>query len=308
LSSSSDALHILQAPSTIEISTIVAKSTPASSSHVGLLLEVKVKFSKTMEVRLAEATRVAVLLSPAKMSSRLHALPNQMKAKSGGFWRGYFYFFMSLLIAATAVYGFSHTIDHNLIHRSPLPPFVLYIHAIVFPAWIVFFIVQSALIRSHNVHLHRSLGWFGVGLAVASIIVGALTAISMARFEQQDPFNSAAFLIVQVMDLSSFAVPFALAIYWRKRPEFHRRLVLIASCALLDAAFGRFPALPLVFSPAGVDALICLGVIRDLIVDRRVHKVYLYALPMLIVWQIVAVETFVHASSWWTNIAHSILR
>jgi hypothetical protein len=261
-----------------------------------------------MEVRLAEATRVAVLLSPAKMSSRLHALPNQMKAKSGGFWRGYFYFFMSLLIAATAVYGFSHTIDHNLIHRSPLPPFVLYIHAIVFPAWIVFFIVQSALIRSHNVHLHRSLGWFGVGLAVASIIVGALTAISMARFEQQDPFNSAAFLIVQVMDLSSFAVPFALAIYWRKRPEFHRRLVLIASCALLDAAFGRFPALPLVFSPAGVDALICLGVIRDVIVDRRVHKVYLYALPMLIVWQIVAVETFVHASSWWTNIAHSILR
>jgi hypothetical protein len=272
------------------------------------LPEVKVKFSKTMEVRLAEATRVAVLLSPAKMSSRLHALPNQMKAKSGGFWRGYFYFFMSLLIAATAVYGFSHTIDHNLIHRSPLPPFVLYIHAIVFPAWIVFFIVQSALIRSHNVPLHRSLGWFGVGLAVASIIVGALTAISMARFEQQDPFNSAAFLIVQVMDLSSFAVPFALAIYWRKRPEFHRRLVLIASCALLDAAFGRFPALPLVFSPAGVDALICLGVIRDLIVDRRVHKVYLYALPMLIVWQIVAVETFVHASPWWTNIAHSILR
>ena len=261
-----------------------------------------------MEVRLAEATRVAVLLSPAKMSSRLHALPNQMKAKSGGFWRGYFYFFMSLLIAATAVYGFSHTIDHNLIHRSPLPPFVLYIHAIVFPAWIVFFIVQSALIRSHNVHLHRSLGWFGVGLAVAIIIVGALTAISMARFEQQDPFNSAAFLIVQVMDLSSFAVPFALAIYWRKRPDFHRRLVLIASCALLDAAFGRFPALPLVFSPAGVDALICLGVIRDLIVDRRVHKVYLYALPMLIVWQIVAVETFVHASPWWTNIAHSILR
>jgi len=308
LSSSSDALHILQAPSTIEISTIVAKSTPASSSHVGLLLEVKVKFSKTMEVRLAEATRVAVLLSPAKMSSRLHALPNQMKAKSGGFWRGYFYFFMSLLIAATAVYGFSHTIDHNLIHRSPLPPFVLYIHAIVFPAWIVFFIVQSTLIRSHKVRLHRRLGWFGVGLAVAIIIVGTLTAISMARFEEKDPFNSAAFLIVQVMDLSSFAVPFALAIYWRKRPEFHRRLVLIASCALLDAAFGRFPALPLVFSPAGVDALICLGVIRDLIVDRRVHKVYLYALPMLIVWQIVAVETFVHASSWWTNIAHSILR
>jgi hypothetical protein len=231
-----------------------------------------------------------------------------MTTKRGGFWREYFYFFMSLLIAATAAYGFSHTIDHNLIHRSPLPPFVLYIHAIVFPAWIVFFIVQSALVRSHNVPLHRKLGWFGVGLAVAIIIVGAWTSVSMARFEQSDPFNSAAFLIVQVMDLSSFAVPFALAIYWRKRSEFHRRLVLIASCALLDAAFGRFPALPLVLSPAGVDALICLGIIRDLIVEGRVHKVYLYALPILIIWQIFAVETFVHASPWWTNIAHSILR
>ena len=261
-----------------------------------------------MEVRLAEATRVAVLLSPAKMSSKLHTLQNQITTKRGGFWREYFYFFMSVLISATAVYGFSHTIDHNLIHRSPLPPFVLYIHAIVFPAWIVLFIVQSTLIRSHKVRLHRRLGWFGVGLAVAIIIVGTLTAISMARFEEKDPFNSAAFLIVQVMDLSSFAVPFALAIYWRKRPEFHRRLVLIASCALLDAAFGRFPALPLVFSPAGVDALICLGAIRDLIVDRRVHKVYLYALQILIIWQIFAVETFVHASPWWTNIAHSILR
>jgi len=40
-----------------------------------------------------------------------------------------------------------------------------------------------------------------------------------------------------------FAVPVALAIYWRKKPEFHRRLMLIASCALADAAFGRSPEL-----------------------------------------------------------------
>jgi hypothetical protein len=116
--------------------------------------------------------------------------------------------------------------------------------------------MQSALIRSHNVRLHRRLGWFGVGLAVAIVAVGAWTAISIVRFsiEQKDPFNSTAFTIVQVMDLGCFAVPFALAIYWRKKPEFHRRLMLIASCALLDAAFGRFPELPLVYSPTGVDA------------------------------------------------------
>ena len=223
------------------------------------------------------------------MSSKPYALANQMMTKRASFWRQYFYFFMSLLIAATVVYGFSHTIDHKLIHPSPLPPFVLYIHA---------------------VRVHRGLGWFGVGLAVAVVVLGAWTSASMVRFsiQQKDPFNSTAFTIVQVMDLASFAVPFALAIYWRKKPEFHRRLVLIASCALLDAAFGRFPELPLVFSPAGVDALICLGVVRDLIVERRVHKVYLYALPILIVCQIAAMETFVHASPWWVNVANRILR
>jgi len=200
--------------------------------------------------------------------------------------------------------------NHNLIHASPLPPSVLYIHAIVFPGWVVFFIVQSALIRSHNVRVHRRLGWFGVGLAVAVVVLGAWTSASMVRFsiEHKDPFNSTAFTIVQVMDLACFAVPFALAIYWRKKPELHRRLVLVASCALLDAAFGRFPELPLVFSPAGVDALICLGAIRDLIVERRVHKVYLYALPILIVCQVAAMETFVHASPWWMNVANRILR
>ena len=244
------------------------------------------------------------------MSSKSHAMANKMTTTRAGFWHHYFYFFMSLLIAATVVYGFSHTIDHNLIHASPLPPFVLYIHAIVFPGWVVFFIVQSALIRSHNVRLHRSLGWFGVGLAVAIVVIGAWTAASMVSFsiQQNDPFNSTAFTIVQVMDLTCFAVPFALAIYWRKKPEFHRRLMLIASCALLDAAFGRFPELPLVFSPVGIDALICLGVIRDVIVDCRVHKVYLYALPILIVCQIAAMETFIHASPWWMNVANRILR
>jgi hypothetical protein len=251
-----------------------------------------------------------VLLSPAKMSSKPHALANQRTTERANSWGQYFYFFMSLLVAATVVYGFSHTIDHNLIHASPLPPFVLYIHAIVFPAWVVFFIVQSALIRSHNVRVHRRLGWFGVALAVAILVVGAWTAISIVRFsiEQKDPFDSVAFTIVQVMDLACFAVPFALAIYWRKKPQFHRRLMLIASCALVDAAFGRFPALPLVFAPAGVDALICLGVIRDLIVERRVHKVYLYALPILVVCQVVAMETFVHASPWWMNFANRIFR
>jgi len=221
-----------------------------------------------------------------------------------------FYLFMSLLIAVVVVYGFSHTIDHNLLHASPIPPFILTIHAIVFPGWVLFFILQTALVRSRNVRLHRTLGWFGVALATGILVIGFLTAIGMDRFALQQLHDTEvpAFFIIQAMDLLCFAIPFTLAIYWRRRPEFHRRLMLIGSCALTDAAFGRFPLLPLVYSPAGVDALIFLGILRDLIVDRRVHKVYLYAFPLLIVVQVFCFQTYVHASPWWVRIGNAVLR
>ena len=226
------------------------------------------------------------------------------------FLRQYFYFCMSLLIAVVAVYGFSHTIGQNLLHASPIPPFILTIHAVVFPGWVLFFILQSALVRSHNVRLHRTLGWFGLALAVVVLVIGYLTATGMDRFALQRLHyaQAPAFLIIQLMDLVCFAVPFALAIYWRRRPEFHRRLMLIASCGLTDAAFGRFPQLPLAFSPGGVDALILLGILRDLMVDRRVHKVYLYAFPLLIVLQVFCMQTYFHASPWWVRIGTALLR
>jgi hypothetical protein len=218
-------------------------------------------------------------------SPRPHSTP-------AAFLRQYFYFCMSLLIAVVVVYGFSHTIGHNLLHASPIPPFVLTIHAIVFPGWVLFFILQSALVRTRNVPLHRTLGWFGLALGIGVLILGYLTATAMDRFflqQHPDP-DGPAFLIVQLMDLTSFAVPFALAIYWRRRPEYHRRLMLIAS------------------SPSGVDALILLGILRDLIVDRRIHKVYFYAFPLLILFQIFCMQTYLHASPWWVRIATALLR
>jgi hypothetical protein len=243
------------------------------------------------------------------MTTTPTALPRQ-HAEPVKFLRQYFYLCMSLLIAVVVVYGFSHTIGHNLLHASPLPPFVLTIHAIVFPGWVLFFILQSALVRSRNVRLHRTLGWFGVALAAGVLIIGYLTATGMDRFHLQGPndTDTPAFLIIQLMDLFSFAIPFALAIYWRRRPEFHRRLMLIASSGLTDAAWARFPLIPLAYSPAGVDLLVLLGIVRDLIVDRRVHKVYLYAFPLLIVVHIFCVQTYLHASPWWVRIGTALLR
>ena len=56
-----------------------------------------------------------------------------------------------------------------------------------------------------------------------------------------------------------------------------------------------------------LDLLILLGVGRDLVVDGRVNKVYLYALPALIVGQSFAVYLWRVNPAWWQGITHAIL-
>src|SRR5882724_1875754 len=180
-----------------------------------------------------------------------------------------FYFWMAVLIAAVVVFGFSFTVKANLIHPGSPRPAVLYVHAALFTGWLVFFMVQSALVRTRNVKVHRTLGWFGLAMGVAMPIVGVTTAIVMNRMKlRAGDTSAAAFMIIPFWDMVAFSVTFALAFSWRTKPEFHRRLMLMASCALTAAAFGRFPiaALRDVWFYAGVDSLILLGVVRDLVV------------------------------------------
>lgn len=238
----------------------------------------------------------------------------------------YFYFLMALLIAAVVVYGFSHTVEAKLLHPPQPRPFLLYIHAAVFFGWVFFFILQSVLVRTRNVSWHQRVGWFGVGLALAMFVLGISTAVTMARFNKfvlhaRRPEGN---LLISFFDITAFAMPFALAICWRKKPEFHRRLQLLSCSALTAAAFGRF--LPFFLAPgskhslalfafaswttlyAGVDLIILIAVARDLLFHRRIHPVYLYGLPTFVFCQSFVLYTLFHHSVWWSRIAGIILR
>lgn len=224
----------------------------------------------------------------------------------------YFYFFMALLIPAIVVYGFSFTVGPNLIHPAIPRPRFLDIHAAVFSGWLLLFFIQSALVRTRNVGIHRMLGWFGFAHGIAIPLVGFPIAVVMTRFDfiQLHMANAISDMIVPFWDMVAFSAAFGLAMYWRKKPEFHRRLIFIASCCLTAAAFGRFPAkiLPPVFFYAGVDALIILGVLRDWFVNRRVHPIYIYALLVLVLGQTFVMYTDLHASAWWVRLSHALTR
>jgi hypothetical protein len=72
---------------------------------------------------------------------------------------------MSLVMAGLVVWGFSRTLDPNLFHADPPRPILLWMHAAAFSTRVVFFTLQSALVRGWQVSVHRFLGWFGAGLA-----------------------------------------------------------------------------------------------------------------------------------------------
>jgi hypothetical protein len=222
----------------------------------------------------------------------------------------YFYFAMSLLMAAIVVAGFKRTVDANLFHPAIPRPFILWIHGGAFAGWVIFFICQSALVRMRKVSWHRSIGWFGAGLATVMVPLGVATAIIMDRFDtvQLHQKDADPFLSIPFYDMIAFGVLIALAIYWRAKPDLHRRLVFIATCGLMDAAFGRFDYVfnNNLFFPC-LDLLILLGVGRDLLVDRRINKVYLYALPLLMVGQSLSVYMWRHNPSWWQGITHTIM-
>ncbi len=222
----------------------------------------------------------------------------------------YFYLCMSLVLAALVVWGFSHTVDANLFHANPQRPLLLWVHGTAFATWLVFFILQSALVRVRKVSVHRFLGWFGAGLATVMVGLGVATAIVMTRFDMSVLHQAGvdSFLSVPFEDMIVFGSCIGLAIYWRTKPEYHRRLIFIATCVLMDAAIGRFDFW---FNHSifyvGLDLLIVLGMMRDWIVDGRVHKVYIYALAPMIVLQSLAVYMWRVNPAWWQGITHAIL-
>jgi len=219
----------------------------------------------------------------------------------------YFYLLTGLLVAAVIVYGFGQTIGADLIHAIPAKPFLLYVHAVAFSAWILFYLLQSALVRARKVRLHRTLGWFGAAIGTSVFVLGIWTAIVMGRFHGAEAFAPVLFL--SFSDTTAFAVLFALGICFRAKPEAHRRLLFLATCVLTSAGFGRFPIQWLAdhWFYAGVDCLVLTGIAHDILTRHRVHPVYRLAVPSLVSLQLFGAYVSFTPDPTWIRIAHRIL-
>jgi hypothetical protein len=161
-------------------------------------------------------------------------------------------FFVGMaVIAATAVLvGFARTYFLAGLFRAPLPNVLIHIHGAVFTLWILLFITQVSLVAGRHVALHRRLGRYGFGLAVAMVILGTLAASDrLARHHGEGPNDTLegarAFYAVGIGGMLMFATFVFLGYRNRNNPAVHKRLMLFATFALIDAGFDRWP----VFDP-----------------------------------------------------------
>ena len=219
-----------------------------------------------------------------------------------------FYFVMTVLCSAILIWGFGHTVPDVLLHPVVPRPRILWLHAAVFSGWLVFAMLQTGLVRLRQVKVHRLLGWFGVGLAVLMVVVGTRTALQLGRFDVEVLHQQGAdtFEVVSFADMILFPLLVGLGIAWRKKPELHRRLFLLATVELTGAGFGRIDwvaAHNLMFFCA--DAVMCLGVLRDLLVSGRVHRVYKVAIPLIVVWHVGVSWMYLRPPVWWARLAHA---
>lgn len=191
-----------------------------------------------------------------------------------------FFLGMMVLIVVIVFIGFARTYYlAGMFHARPLPSAIVHIHGVVFTGWIVLLLVQTSLISAHHQNAHRRLGIFGVFLATAMIVLGVLAAREsiLVQGRKAPGYDPATFLAIPLSEILGFAGPVMFAFAMRRKSSIHKRLILIATIAMMTAAFGRWPVAFLLHKP--LPAMLCsyslfvILALYDLASVRRVQTV-----------------------------------
>jgi hypothetical protein len=155
-------------------------------------------------------------------------------------------------------------------------------HVLAFSSWILLFFTQTVLVASHRTDLHRRLGVAGAilaGLMIAVTIEVSIEAVRQGRAVlTMQPFEAFIFYTVPHVDIILFAILVSAALLFRGKPEIHKRLMLLATVALLDAVADRLPIIWRGGRNAHYvvqDLFVAAGIIYDLLSRGRVNPAYI---------------------------------
>jgi hypothetical protein len=187
----------------------------------------------------------------------------------------WFFPIISGLLLAGVLLGFAKTFFLRSQFDVPPIPLYLYVHGAVLTTWFVLVVAQACLVAAHRTDLHRRLGIMAVVVAVLIIPISAFVVVHSAQRESGAITSHLRIKIVgDLLSLVWFAGFVGAAVYFRRRPDVHKRLMAASSFTIYGPVFARFQLVyglavpPTAAIPLG---LLALGT-YDLIVARRLHR------------------------------------
>jgi len=147
-------------------------------------------------------------------------------------------FFVLLVLVGFARTYFLHSLFH-----VPAPSELIEIHGILMTGWVLLFFVQSLLVLNARLGWHRKLGVAGVFWAAVIIPVGCMATLFAARREIQahGPLvpQKLNVLGLELAQMCLFAGLVSAAVLLRKRGDYHKRLMMVATLCILPNAIVR---------------------------------------------------------------------
>lgn len=195
-----------------------------------------------------------------------------------------FFSAMALLMLATVFAGFARTYFLAGIFRAPLPALIIHVHGAAFTCWILLLVAQTSLVAAGRVDIHKRLGIAGFFLACLMVILGVWAATnSLGRAAGLSGRDALFFYIIPLTDMLIFATLVFLAFRARTDPPAHKRLIYIATTALLIAAIARWPMIrnPILAACCSYIFLLILAA-YDLWSTRKVYRATIWASALLI--------------------------
>ena len=217
---------------------------------------------------------------------------------------------LALLMAALAIAGFWRTYFGALFTGNSHAEWIFHLHAAIFMGWIGLVPLQSYLAITGRTALHLKIGRFGMAYGAALVVFGlSFSLVIFARHVAEvGPDGTRGGFLTPLTDMLTFALFLGGAWFYRKRPEFHRRFILLATNAIIIAAIGRMfggttsiairdviPFLLVWLSP------LWIAMAYDRIRQRIVHPVYAFGALVLIA---VRYRQLVRETDGWQAISH----
>ena len=240
---------------------------------------------------------------------------------------GSFYITMAATFALVAFLGFAPTfwlkLPSGTFSGSPM----LFLHGLLFSLWTLFFLSQAVLVANGRLRNHKAWGLAGISLATAMVFVGVAVAIAGLERRLALGYGDAAraFAIVPFTLALVFGGLVAAAMANWRRPEWHKRLMLVATASLLQPAIARFffmatgnidaatraagPPPAVEFTMIGgfiADLFIVAAIIHDWKVRGRPHPAYLWGFAAVLAFQLP--RPFVSRTETWQSFADFLVR